>query len=257
MPEVQAIDALAKSTFTEAKLELELTYVTRPASRTFERPYGWAWILYLHHEAERQPDLEWSARLKPLAQSIAARFRDYLEVLLYPIHSGTHSNTAFALVLAREWAEARDAALLEVIDRWSIAAYQTRRSYNGWEPSGDDFLSPVLIAALLLSRVMPSNQFTTWFERLVLDNGWLERECVPVTVADRSDGKIVHLDGLNLSRAWCLFQIIRLLDRHTCVGLLEKRAQQHIESSVPYVQGDYMGEHWLASFALLAMLSRK
>lgn len=255
MVNAEEIVALAERTFTLEKLAIELAYLDRPSSRGFERPYGWAWLLYLHLEAERHDDREWGSRLEPLARAFAARLNDYLQILTYPITVGTHFNTSFALTLARAWAERHDQALLASIDEWAHRAFTSRSNYCGWEPGGDEFLSPVLNAALLMSRVMPESQFTPWFEALVLDNGWLERECRPVTVSDRSDGKIAHLDGLNLSRAWCLRDIAQAMPGHPSFSLLQTRAKDHLDAAMPHVSGDYMGEHWLASFALLALLS--
>ncbi|WP_298302723.1 DUF2891 domain-containing protein [uncultured Erythrobacter sp.] len=254
IPEFEAISALAETTLSEENLAVELAYFDRPTARGFERPYGWGWLLYLHHEAERHEDQAWGARLAPLACAISKRFAEFLPLLTYPITVGTHFNTAFALLLAREWAKGRDPALLAQIDAWSLNAFASKSDYAGWEPGGDEFLSPVLTASLLMSDVMTSQDFTPWFEGLVLTNGWLERECHPVTVSDRSDGKIAHLDGLNLSRAWCLLRIGRSLENSTLTALLNSRAEAHLDAAIPHVAGDYMGEHWLASFALLALL---
>jgi len=251
MPEARGISTLADETFTPDKLAMERAYLDRPSSRGFERPYGWAWLLFLHIEATRHGGREWGARLEPMAQAFAERFRDYLRILTYPITVGTHPNTAFALTLAREWAERHDAALLATIDEWALAAFGQRQDYRGWEPGGDEFLSPVLTAALLMSRVMPYTQFAPWFDGLVVDNGWLANECRPVTVSDRSDGKIAHLDGLNLSRAWCLREIASALGQGA--GQMNALADIHLKAALPHVAGDYMGEHWLASFALLAL----
>ena len=255
MPEAGRITALAGETFTAEKLAAELAYLDRPSSRGFERPYGWGWLMYLHHEAERDGDAEWGERLEPLARAFAARFRDYLAILTYPITVGTHFNTAFALILARRWAESRDAGLVMLIDEWAERAFGQRRDYAGWEPGGDEFLSPVLTAALLMAEVRPHLAFSPWFDALVVENGWLARECRPVFVSDRSDGKIAHLDGLNLSRAWCLRAIAAALGGAEQERELHRLAAQHLEAAMPHVAGDYMGEHWLASFALLALLA--
>ncbi|WP_337661420.1 DUF2891 domain-containing protein [Erythrobacter sp. Alg231-14] len=255
MPEARDIEALADKTFTVENLSAELAYLERPESRGFERPYGWGWMLYLHHEAARHADHPWADRMEPLARAFAMRFGGYLPVLTYPITVGTHGNTAFALVLAREWAEPRDRKLVEAIDEWSIRCYGDKSNYSGWEPGGDEFLSPVLVASLLMSRVMGGPEFSVWFESLIMDNGWLDRECHPVTVTDRTDGKIAHLDGLNLSRGWCLRAIQRARSNGAGADLLERRAVEHLEAALPHVTGDYMGEHWLASFALLALLT--
>jgi hypothetical protein len=254
MPEAAEIDILAESTFTEEKLAVELAYLERPMSRGFERPYGWGWLLYLHLEAERHGDRNWAARIEPLARAFAARFGDYLEVLTYPITVGTHFNTSFALVLARRWADGRDAALVSLIDDWAERAFGARSDYRGWEPGGDEFLSPVLTAALLMSELRPLLTFEPWFDALLVSNGWLERECRPVYVSDRSDGKIAHLDGLNLSRAWCLRDIGRKLGGAGPQSMLAQLADDHLLAALPHLAGDYMGEHWLASFALLALL---
>lgn len=254
IPEAGEIDALAETTLSQDNLDAELAYLERPSSRGFERPYGWGWLLYLHHEAARHQDREWAARLEPLARAFAQRFADFLPILTYPITVGTHYNTSFALVLAREWALDRDPLLVGLIDDWSLRAFADRRDYAGWEPGGDEFLSPVLCAALLMSRVMEPGDFARWFDQLVIANGWLERECLPVTVSDRSDGKIAHLDGLNLSRAWCLRSIAGVLASSEVSLVAENRARSHLEAALPHVAGHYMGEHWLASFALLALL---
>ncbi len=255
MPEAAEITALAETTFTPAKLAVELAYLDRPGARGFERPYGWGWLLYLHHEAARHHDQAWAERLAPLAQAFAARLRDYLAILTYPITVGTHFNTAFALVLAREWALGRDPELVGAIDNWAEHAFGARSDYRGWEPGGDEFLSPVLTAALLMARLRPPAKFAPWFTGLVISNGWLDRECRPVFVSDRSDGKIAHLDGLNLSRAWCLREIAgSLADGEVCSAMLAC-ADEHLVAALPHVTGDYMGEHWLASFALLALLA--
>ncbi|BDI60858.1 DUF2891 domain-containing protein [Qipengyuania nanhaisediminis] len=253
MPEAKAIEALADATFTREKIGAELDYLARPEARGFERPYGWGWLLALHDEACRHPDQHWGEAIEPLARAFAERLGSYLEILTYPITVGTHFNTAFALVLAREWAEERDPALLKSIDKWSVQNLENKTNYQGWEPGGDEFLSPVLIVGLLMSAVMPPAQFGPWFSALAINNGWVEQACHPVTVSDRSDGKIAHLDGLNLSRAWCLGAIAARLGDDPARPLLERRASDHLGASFEHVTGDYMGEHWLASFALLAL----
>ena len=251
--EAADIDALAQVTLSEGNLAAELAYIDRPEAAGFERPYGWGWLLALHHEAERHGEREWAARLEPIARVFARRFADYLKVLTYPITVGTHYNTPFALVLAREWAETRDPELVAQIDRWAVQGFAIKSDYRGWEPGGDEFLSPVLTAAMLMSRAMPPAEFTQWFDQLVIANGWIERECHPAFVSDRSDGKIAHLDGLNLSRAWCLRAIAKTMGEHA-PPLLLARADAHLAASMKHVAGDYMGEHWLASFATLALL---
>lgn len=253
-PEAGLVETLANETFTPDKLTAEFAYFERPASRGFERPYGWGWLLYLHREAARHEGREWAEHLEPLARHLAGRLKQYLELLTYPITVGTHFNTAFALVLASEWTEQFDSSLREAIGSWAREKFAHRRDYSGWEPGGDEFLSPVLTVAYLMSRVMPRGEWAQWFDELVLANGWLERECHPVTVSDRSDGKITHLDGLNLSRAWCMRKMAGMLaDRPGARALITSRAKAHLDASLPHLAGEYEGEHWLASFALLAL----
>ena len=246
MAEAGTIAELADASFTAGKAAAENAYFQRPTSRTFERPYGWAWLLALHLEATRQEDRPWAANLEPLARTIAGRFHDFLPLLTYPIRSGAHFNTAFALVLALEWAEEFDAGLAELIGDRARAWFAGDRDAPAWEPSGDDFLSPTLTEALLMKRVMEVEDFRNWFGAFLPRLGDREPATLfaPAIVSDRSDGKIAHLDGLNLSRAWCWRSL----------GYPET-ADAHLEAALSHLSGDYMGEHWLQSFALLALLS--
>ena len=245
------IAALAAERFTPAHAAVELAYLDRPESAGFERPYGWAWLLALHHEAARHDDRDWADILRPLAIAFADRFTPYLAKLSYPITVGTHFNTAFALVLARSWSVARDPALTRAIDEWARRAFADERNYRGWEPGGDEFLSPALTAALLMSHVMDRASFSAWFDAFLPEAAMARFE--PVVVSDRSDGKIAHLDGLNLSRAWCLRAIATAIASSPRASALELRARRHLDASLPHVAGDYAGEHWLATFALLAL----
>ena len=251
-----AIAELADESFTSGKVAAELAYLDRPMSAGFERPYGWGWLLYLHLEASRHGDRLWAIELEPLARAFAERLHIYLAKLTYPIRVGTHFNTAFALILALEWAEQFDPVLAKTIRIWSTEKFAGDRDCQAWEPGGDEFLSPALIEALCMARVLPDEQFTTWFASFLPRLYDLEPATLftPATVSDRSDGKIAHLDGLNLSRAWCWRSIARLLPARES-GLASGAADEHLQAALPHVAGDYMGEHWLASFALLAMLA--
>lgn len=241
------IAALADDSFAPAKVAIERAYLDRPMSAGFERPYGWAWMLYLQLEASRHDDRDWAANLAPLARAFADRFKTFLPKLTYPITVGTHFNTAFALILAREWARSFDADLARIIDEWAVRTFGGETDYRGWEPGGDEFLSPALTAAMLMGKVMGQDEFARWFDTFLPEANMERFE--PAHVSDRSDGKIAHLDGLNLSRAWNLRAISKLVDRPD----LDARAQRHLDTALPHVAGDYMGEHWLASFALLAL----
>ena len=246
------IASLADLRMTPANGQAERAYLDRPLAGGFERPYGWAWLLYLHHEACKHGDRAWATSLEPLAREFADRFMAYLSKLSYPITVGTHFNTAFALVLAREWSQGRKPELTRAIDQWALRTFADERDYRGWEPGGDDFLSPALTAALLLSRVMERENFTAWFDAFLPATALARFE--PAEVSDRSDGKIAHLDGLNLSRSWCLFAIAGALDGSPSVAALEAQGQRHLDAGFSHIAGDYAGEHWLATFALLALL---
>ena len=251
MPEAADIRVLANAMLVPAKVAGEVARLDRPFGASFERPYGWAWLLALHAEAARH-DAPWAAALEPLALRFAVQFREFLPKLTYPITVGTHFNTAFALVLALEWAETRDPDLAALIRERAQSWFGDRTDYRGWEPGGDEFLSPALTAALLMSRVLPRDAFAAWFESFLphADSGAPQMLFEPVHVSDRSDGKIAHLDGLSLSRAWCWNGIGAALGEP---GRFAAVAQRHIAASLPHIGEDYMGSHWLASFALLAL----
>jgi len=252
--EAAAVDPIADDSFTQDKVAGELSYLDRPMSRGFERPYGWGWLLYLHLEASRH-QRPWAAHLEPLARAFASRLRDYLPVLTYPIRVGTHFNTAFALILSLEWAAEFDPHLADEIRDRTRHWFSSDRDCQAWEPGGDEFLSPALIEALSMARAHPES-FPEWFDRFLPRVQAREPASLftPAIVSDRSDGKIAHLDGVNLSRAWCWRSIAPLLppDRRL---VAQGAANEHLAASLPHIAGDYMGEHWLASFALLALLA--
>ena len=257
IPEAAAIDDLFAGAFTPDKVEAERAYLDRPSSRGFERPYGWAWLLMLQAELIRHDDQVWARRLAPLAEAFAGRFRAYLPKATYPVRTGVHNSTAFALALAADYAKAvQDTALEALLRDTARAWYGTDRDAAAWEPSGDDFLSPTLMEAEAMRRLLPVAEFRAWFAGFLPDaaKGLPATLFTPATVSDRSDGKIAHLDGLNLRRAWCWRSISESLepDNHLR-AVAHAAADRHLAASLPHVAGDYMGEHWLASFALLAL----
>lgn len=254
MPEAADIRARADLMLVSGKVAGERAFLARPLAQGFERPYGWGWLLALHHELALQ-DGPWAGALQPLAEDFAARFHAFLPRLTYPLRVGTHFNIAFALLLALQWAEARDAALMDLIHTRARSWFAQDRDCQAWEPGGDEFLSPALTQALLMSRILGTG-FVDWFDAFLprLAAGEPATLFVPATVSDRSDGKIAHLDGLNLSRAWAWHGIAAALGpAHPLAPIAQETATRHVEASLPHVAGDYMGEHWLASFALLAL----
>ncbi|QKR98999.1 DUF2891 domain-containing protein [Sphingomonas sp. CL5.1] len=252
LPEAARTDALFADAFTPAKVEAERAYLDRPAARGFERPYGWAWLLMLAAEL-RLGGSPHEATLRPLAEAFVRRFHDFLPLLTYPVRAGTHANTAFALVLAARYAEVTgDASLRALLADRARDWFGADRDAQGWEPGGDDFLSPTLMEASAMAALMPPGDFRAWLA------GFLPRLAArepatlfsPAIVSDRSDGKIAHLDGLNLSRAWAFRAIADASDQP---ANLRDAADRHLAAALDEVAGDYMGEHWLASFALLAL----
>jgi hypothetical protein len=254
--EADAIAELADASFTAEKADAELAYLGRPTSRGFERPYGWAWLLYLQLEGTRHAE-PWTRELEPLARAFADRLSGYLRVLTYPIRVGTHFNTAFALILSLEWAEAFDAPLANQIRERALHWYGSDRDCQAWEPGGDEFLSSALTEALCMARTQPQD-FPAWFGHFLprVTNRQPASLFEPAIVSDRSDGKIAHLDGTNLSRAWCWQGIAPLLPAAER-AIAQGAADTHLAAALPHIAGDYMGEHWLASFALLALLARE
>lgn len=258
MPQAAAIRALFDARITARAVGGECAYLAAPTARGFKRPYGWGWLLKLAAELARHPQ-PWGARLAPLAEAFAQRFRDFLPIATYPVRVGTHFNTAFALRLATDYADAtQDDALLALLRDTAWRWYGDDADCPAWgEPSGDDFLSGTLVEAECLRRLLPAAAFLPWFDAFLprLAAGQPATLFRPAIVTDRTDGKIAHLDGLNLSRAWCWRSLAGALPagdarRAAMLGA----ADRHLAAALPEVAGDYMGEHWLASFATLALL---
>jgi hypothetical protein len=258
LPEAEAIRALFDAQFTPEKVAGEVAYLGRPSARGFERPYGWAWALklqaelLLHHNADGE---RWSQTMQPFADVFAERFKKFLPLATYPVRSGAHANTSFATVLALDYAQVSgDAGLQSLLVDKVQAWYGNDAGYNGFEPSQDDFLSPSLMEAACMTRALDANTFLTWFQMFLPHAEHCQPSFLfaPAIVSDRSDGKIAHLDGLNLSRAWCWMLILRALPQGDLLNVGQV-IDRHIERALPHVTGEYMGEHWLASFALLAL----
>lgn len=258
MSRAAEIRALFAERFTAESVAGEVAYLARPYARGFERPYGWGWLLALQAELELHEtgEIAEAGRLhRPLAEAFAQRFRDFLPLADYPVRTGVHSSTAFAIRMAADWAEAFDPRLFDLMRDKAVAWYGGDRDCQAWEPSQDDFHSPALSEAECMRRVLSPAQFREWLGRFMprIAQGHPMSLFSPAKVSDRTDGKIAHLDGLNFSRAWCWRAMAAQLGDHPISARAREAAQRHLDASLPHVAGDYMGEHWLATFALLAL----
>lgn len=255
LPEGGAIDALFAASFTQDKVAVERDYAALPSARGFERPYGWAWLLMLSAELHRLHSPH-AATLQPLADHFVGAFGRYLPLLTYPVRAGTHNNTAFALVLAAQYAKTTgDPELLALLAERARRWFGSDEAVQALEPSGEDFLSPLLIEALAMRMLLPAGEFAEWLARFFprLAERMPAALFVPAEVSDRSDGKFAHLDGLNLSRAWAMRGIAASLADGEARARLLASGEVHLNAAMDHIVGDYMGEHWLASFALLAL----
>jgi hypothetical protein len=261
LPEAARVVELVDAHFTDANVAGERAYLDLPHNRGFERPYGWAWMLALAAQVEalKLPQAaRWAQTIAPLANAFVERFEEFLPKSTYPLRVGTHFNTAFALTHALDFARASasrrslETLIVDTARRW----YLNDAACQAWEPSGDEFLSPSLMEAELMRRVLAPAEFDGWFRRFLPALASREPATlfVPAAVSDRNDGKIAHLDGLNLSRAWCQRSLARALPESDARrGALFEAAERHLQDALEHVAGDYMGEHWLATFATLAL----
>ena len=243
----------------------EVAYFEGEGRGSFERPYGLAWLLQLGLELREWEDPRaerWLAALEPLETVVADRYKAWLPNLLYPIRIGTHNQSAFGLALALDWARTTgDAELERLIVEKSLEFHRDDLNCPiGYEPSGEDFLSPCLMEADLMRRVMPQEEYAAWLGAFLPDiptdgsADWLE----PGRVVDPTDGKLVHLDGVNLSRAWNLEAIAHALpEDDPRAAALQASADRHGAEGTASVTGeDYAGGHWLASFATYYVTGR-
>ena len=262
LPQHDAIVDLFDRHLTPANICQECAYLERPESRSFERTYGWAWLLELAHELRRANDADaqrWAAALAPLADAIVRRYLAYLPLQRYPLRIGMHANSAFGLLFALDYARtAKESALealcLDTARRWFG---NDRDAPAAWEPSGADFLSPALVEANLMRRILQPREFAEWLDQFLPMLAWGEPAALfaPAAVDDRSDPFIVHLDGLNFSRAWSFRGIAAALPADDPrIVVLRDAADRHLGAGIKgLTSGEYVGEHWLATFATLAL----
>jgi hypothetical protein len=259
IPEAPRIRELVDAQLTDANVAGEVMYLRQPLRGTFERPYGWGWLLMLSAELAQHSTDEgkrWFRTLTPLADAFAQRFMEFLPKATYAIRVGTHFNTAFAIRLAMDYARVHDEALAAAIREGALRWYGNDVDCQAWEPGGDDFLSSALMEAECMRCVVDVDRYATWLDRFLPRLGQREPATLftPAIVSDRTDGKIGHLDGLNFSRAWCWRAIARTW-RHDDprYSLALDAVERHLAASLPHVADDYAGEHWLATFATLAL----
>ena len=262
LPESAQIRAALNANLSAENIAAEVAYLGQPNRQSFERTYGWAWLLKLAQALHGWTDVEgklWARNLDPLAEALAQNYVRFLPKQTYPIRTGVHPNTAFGLSFALDYATAKGNKKLQtLIEERSRTYFGNDANYPAsWEPGGEDFFSPALIEADLMRRVLNPTEFEQWFHRFLPDVAKGEPKSIlhPAIVSDRSDPKLVHLDGLNLSRAWCMRSIAAALPKNDPARkMLAQAATEHAQDALAHVaSGNYEGEHWLASFAVFLL----
>jgi len=253
-------EALQKS-LSKENIDAEVAYFKGKHNDDYERTYGWAWLLKLDEELrtwDTDLGVELSKNMQPLTSLIVGRFSDFLPKLNYPIRVGEHTNTAFALSFAHDYAvTAKNDDFLAIVEKRAKDFYlKDDNCPMSWEPSGFDFLSPCLEEVDIMRKVLPKAAFDLWIQDFMPDLKNKDFALEPGKVSDRTDGKLVHLDGLNFSRAWVLYGLTNQYPE--IYGHLRSVADQHVSSSFSNIVGDsYEGGHWLGSFALYALQEAK
>lgn len=253
------IDKLTEN-LTAEKILQEVAYI-EGESKSWERMYGWAWVMKLGEELYGwdEPNAKlWHKNLKPLIDIIIEKYQEFLLVQRYPVRTGVHPNTAFGLSFAYDYAVATKKEEFEWYIRKAALSYYLADEDcpASWEPSGEDFLSPCLEEANLMRRILDEKSFNNWFGDFI-DKKELISLLTPADVSDRSDPKIVHLDGLNLSRATCFYGISRIIENEKIKEQFLGAAHNHLESTLPNIASEhYEGTHWLGTFAVFALSAR-
>lgn len=262
LPEGEEIRRTLGVLLTPENIAAEVRYLDAPNRASFERTYGWAWLLKLAEELDGWDDEDgrrWAENLRPLADAVVALYQDFLPKQDYPIRRGVHPNTAFGIAFALDYARARGDESLEslLLERTDSYFGEDRDYPAAWEPDGDDFFSRSLIEADLMRRVLSPEALARWLRRFLpgLESGTLPSLVTPAEVSDRTDPKIVHLDGLNLSRAWCMRLLAAALPPgDPLVPVLMDSATRHAQATLPHIaSGNYEGEHWLGTFAVFML----
>jgi len=261
MPEAAKIREKLNKTITKENILNEVKYFSMPLTSSWERTYGWAWILKLDEElfSWNDPDAKrWQEAMQPLTQKIVQLWTKFLPKQTYPNRTGVHPNTAFGLVFALDYARAEKNIEFEkaIIISAKDVFLKDKNVPASWEPNGSDFLSPSLEEADLMRRALPVKEFIAWFNQFFSAQSLKHLTILPV-VSDRTDLQIVHLDGLSFSRSWCMKGLAATLPATDARRkLLIKSSINHLSVALPHVvSGEYGGEHWLASFAVYALLN--
>lgn len=259
LPEADTIREVLNSTITREKILNEIKYFDLPLTASWERTYGWAWILKLDQELAlwNNPDAaRWHEALHPLTEKIVQLWTAYLSKQTYANRTGVHPNTAFGLVFALDYARAvKDTNFEKAILISAKNIFEKDKNIPAlWEPNGADFLSPSLEEADLMRRVFPEKKFMSWFNKFFTLQSLNHLTILPV-VSDRTDLQIVHLDGLSFSRSWCMKGLVSVLPvSDVRRKILQRSMIKHLSAALPHVvSGEYGGEHWLASFAVYAL----
>ncbi|NMH29455.1 DUF2891 domain-containing protein [Flavobacterium silvaticum] len=249
-----------KTNLSKENIDQEVAYLMREHEKSYERTYGWNWVLKLQLELDSMNEAwakELSDNLRPLSKLLVQRYEEFLPKLLYPIRYGMHTNTAFGLTFAWDYAVAtNDVVFQKSIRDNAIRLFKNDEDYPfQWEPSGTDFLSPGMEEIAIMQRVLPQKEFLDWIKKFARPLTKKDFTWETAKVSDRTDGHLVHLDGLNFSRAWNFYSLIRQYPKE--FGHLKKLADEHLNFSLPAItDGNYEGEHWLATFALHAFEER-
>ena len=256
LEEAEMIKKLLIDHLSAENIITEVNYFNEAGNQSFERTYGWAWILKLAEELHTWDTplaRQLEANLQPLTDHIVNAYLNFLPKLIYPIRVGEHSNTAYGLSLAYDYAQAFNHEPLNRLIKSSVNRFyaEDQGCPLTWEPSGFDFLSPCLEEANLMRKVYSPNVFKTWLSTFLPSILRSNFKLAPALVGDRTDGKLVHLDGLNFSRAWCLYGIAETLPEYAHLTII---ANDHFNSSIDNVIDDhYAGAHWLGTFAIYAL----
>jgi len=261
LKKAETIREKLKESLSAENIQGEIDYFKREQSDSFERTYGWAWLLKLAEEIKTWNDPlaeELGQNLAPLTDLIVKKYIEFLPKLNYPIRVGEHANTAFGLSFAYDYAVAAEhMELKELISKRAKDFYLKDDDCPlTWEPGGFDFLSPCLEEVSVMSRVLPKNAFEMWLEDFLPQLKSEDFDMEVGEVSDRTDGKLVHLDGLNFSRAWVFYGLINQYPEK--FSHLQEIADRHVAYSFPNLVGDsYEGGHWLGTFAIYALQESK